>query len=309
MDKFQGGFTGKIIDIDLSSGKIKKKNTDPVLVRKYLGSMGLNSKILYDETSPGVDPLGPKNIIIMGCGPLTGTAAPFSGRLEITTKSPLTNHFGSASTGGDFGAYLKKAGYDAAIIRGASTKPVYLWINDSQVELRDASHLWGKDTRQTSDQIRDELEQDSSQVKVLSIGPAGENLVRFAGTVNEYYHVAARCGIGAVMGSKKLKAVAVRGTGEVPIAKPAGFKQAIKEIAKVLKSNPDFGYLKKASSQYVQDLYVELGCFPGNNFQTGEIPGWTQTRSGDIVLSYVAKLEGMCYQHCPFGCFKMGGGK
>ncbi len=305
MDKFQGGFTGKIIDINLSSGKIEKRDTAPVLARKYLGSMGLNSKILYDETGPGVDPLGPENIIIMGCGPLTGTAAPFSGRMEITTRSPLTNHFGSASTGGDFGAYLKKAGYDAAIIRGVSTKPVYLWINDDQVELRDASHLWGGDTRQTSDRIRDELETGSSPVKVMSIGPAGENLVKIACPVNEYHHVAARCGIGAVMGSKKLKAVAVRATGEVPIARPGEFKQAIKQIAGVLKSNPDFGYLKKTSSQFVQDLYVKLGCFPGNNFQAGEIPGWEESRGRDVVLSYVTKLEGVCYR-CPLKCFKMG---
>ena len=157
MDRFQGGFTGKIIEVDLSDGNIQKKDADPALARKYLGSLGFSSEILYRETGPGVDPLGPENIIIMAAGPLTGTAAPFNGRLEITTKSPLTGHFGSASTGGDFGAYLKKAGYDAIIIRGTSAKPVYLWVDDGQIELRDASHFWGKDTWQTSDLIADEL--------------------------------------------------------------------------------------------------------------------------------------------------------
>jgi aldehyde:ferredoxin oxidoreductase len=303
--KFQGGFAGKTIEADLSSGRIEKKDTDPSLSRKYLGSMGLNCKILYDETGPGVDPLGPENTIIMGAGPLTGTVAPFSGRLEITTKSPLTNHLASASTGGDFGAYLKKAGYDTIIIRGASPQPVYLWINDDQVELRDASHLWGRDTFQTSDLVKEELAQAPAEVKVMSIGPAGEKLVRFACPVNEYYHVAGRGGIGAVMGSKRLKAIAVRGTGEVAIARAEEFKQANKEVANLLKSNPDFSYIQKVASQYAQDEKTKYGYVPGYNFQTGYIPGWEETRGTSIVLSYVTGLEGVCYR-CPFKCFKMG---
>jgi len=182
---------------------------------------------------------------------------------------------------------------------------VYLSINDGQVELRDADHLWGKDTWQTSDLVKDELDQDSSEVKVLAIGLAGENLVRFACAVNEYYHTAARSGVGAVMGSKKLKAVAVRGTGEVPIARPKEFKQATKEIASLLKSNPDFSYLQKTTSHYAHDGWVKNGCFPGNNFQTGYIPRWAESRGGNVALSYVTKLEGVCYR-CPFKCFKMG---
>ncbi|MFC2031925.1 aldehyde ferredoxin oxidoreductase family protein, partial [Chloroflexota bacterium] len=300
---FQGGFTGKIIEVDLSSLKIQKKDTDPVIARKYLGSMGLTSKILYDETTPEVDPLGPENIIIIGVGPLTGTAAPFCGRMEITTKSPLTNHFGSSNTGGDFGAYLKKAGYDAIIIRGVSSKPVYLRINDGQVELRDASHLWGKDTTQTSDEVN----QEPSEVKVLSIGPAGENLVRFACAVNEYHHVAGRCGVGAVMGSKKLKAIAVRGTGKVAIARPVEFKQAIKELANSLKATPDVGYMKKSARpmEFSQRVYLDRGCLAGNNFQTGEIPGWEKSRDMNLMPAYVTRLEGVCYV-CPFRCFQMG---
>lgn len=306
MSRFQGGFTGKIIDVDLSSGKIQKKDTGLLLARKYLGSLGFNSKILYDETGPGIDPLGRENIIIMGAGPLTGTAAPFSGRMEITTRSPLTNHFGSASTGGDFGAYLKKAGYDAIIIRGTSPRPMYLWINDHQVEIRDASHLWGEDTFRTSDLVKEELGQVSSEVKVLSIGPAGENLVRFACPVNEYYHAASRAGAGAVMGSKRLKAIAVRGTGEVPIARPNEFKLAIKDIGNLLKANPDFSFIQKVTSQHVHDTYVKYGCFAGRNFQTGYIPGWQETRGGSLALSYVTGLEGVCYKNCPYKCFKMG---
>ena len=305
MNHFMGGFVGKTLEVDLSSGHVQTNDTDQYLTRKYLGGMGLNIKRLYDETGPGTDPLGPENIIVMGVGPLTGTAAPFSGRMEVTTKSPLTNHLCSSNTGGDFGAYLKKAGYDAILIRGMAPKPVYLWVNDDQVEIRDASHLWGKDTLQTSDLLKAEVDQDPSEIKEMSIGPAGENLVRFACLVNEKYHVAGRSGVGAVMGCKKLKAIAVHGTGKVPIAKPKEFKQAIKDIADFLKSNPDFGYLKKTTSHYAHDTWIKYGCFPAYNFQTGEIPGWTETRGSDVALSYVTKLEGVCYR-CPFNCFKMG---
>ncbi|MFH0914360.1 MAG: aldehyde ferredoxin oxidoreductase C-terminal domain-containing protein, partial [Chloroflexota bacterium] len=225
--------------------------------------------------------------------------------MEVTTKSPLTGHFGSASIGGDFGAFLKKAGYDAVVIRGASPQPAYLLIDDDRVELRAADHLWGKDTWQTDELLRGESGLPADEAKVMSIGPAGENLVRFACLVNEYYHVAGRCGVGAVMGSKKLKAVAVKGTKEVPIAQPGEFKRALRNVGTLLKSNPDFGYIQKAGSHYAQDVWVKYGCFAGYNFQTGYLPGWNETRGREVALSYVTGLAGVCYR-CPFNCFKMG---
>jgi len=159
---------------------------------------------------PDVDPFSPANVLIYANGPLTGTAVPCSARTEITTKSPLTNIIGTGNTGGLWGAALKHAGFDVVVIRNKSETPVYLRIDDDVVEVKDARHLWGKDTVIASDIIREDL---GSGVSVLTIGPAGENLVRFACPVNDYHHVAARNGSGAVMGDKRLKAIAVRGTG------------------------------------------------------------------------------------------------
>ena len=162
---------GKILDVDLSAGDIVKKDIDPQFAREYIGGMGFSCKILYDEVGPDVDPLGPDNIIIFANGPLTGTKAPCSGRNEVTSKSPLTGHIGTGNTGGLWGTALKHAGIEMIIVRKQSDKPVYLWIDDDAVEIRDASHLWGNETKTTIDLIRKELDPPlTSKISVLTIG-------------------------------------------------------------------------------------------------------------------------------------------
>ena len=170
---------GKTLEVDLSTGDIVRRDIAPQFAQQYIGGMGFGCKILYDEVGPDVEPFSPDNIIVFANGPLTGTHAPCSGRAEITTKSPLTGSIGTGNTGGIWPAALKHAGFDVIIIRNKAEKPVYLWIDDDVVELREASHLWGKDTGVTTDMLRQELGATrQSSISVLAIGPAGESLVR-----------------------------------------------------------------------------------------------------------------------------------
>ena len=208
-------YGGTILRVDLSEGKISREPTAPYAA-DFLGGRGINIKLLYDETPAGTDPLDPASLLAFGAGPLCGTQVP-GGRVEVTAKSPETGLLGTSNFGGSFGPELKYAGYDNIVITGKADKPVYLWIYNDEVEIRDASHLWGKDTYQTQDIIRSELGPD---FKIACIGPAGENLVHFATIQHELRHGAGRTGMGAVTGSKNLKAIAVRGTQGIALADP-----------------------------------------------------------------------------------------
>jgi aldehyde:ferredoxin oxidoreductase len=220
---------GRMMDIDLSSRRIVNRYVEHKFAEEFVGGMGFGCKILYDEVGPEVDPLCMENIVIFANGPLTGTQVPCAGRTEVTNKSPLTGSIGTGNTGGVWGATLKHAGIDLVIIRGQSENPVYLWFDNDIAEIRTANHLWGKDTDLTTDVLTNELNPSKpSDVSVLTIGPAGEHLVRFACTINDYHHAAARGGVGAVLGAKKLKAIAVRGTQLINIARPKVFKEAIR---------------------------------------------------------------------------------
>ncbi len=293
---------GKILDVDLSSRRMVKTSIDPDMARRFIGGMGFSSKMLYDEVGPDVEPYSPENILIFANGPLTGTQAPSSGRTEITTKSPLTASIGTGNTGGMWGAALKHAGFDILIIRNKSETPVYLWINNDEVELKEANHLWRKNTVVSSDAIRNELGAD---ISVLTIGPAGENLVRFACPVNDYHHVAARNGSGAVMGDKKLKAIAVRGTGQVSIAREEDFKEAIREVRERLATARKvslFGGGGKGEEAPPWD--VIHGSMPGKNFQTGFLPDWMNSHNRAKVAKYMSKEQSPCWA-CPLQCFHL----
>ena len=294
----------KILDVNLATGEIIKRDVDPKFAREFIGGMGFNCKILYDEVGTDVDPFSPDNVVIFANGPLTGTRAPCSGRTEITTKSPLTGGIGTGNTGGVWGVALKRAGFDLVIIRNRAEKPVYLWIDDGVVGIREASHLWGKDTKVTSDIIRKELDPSlTSRISVLTIGPAGENLVRFACPLNDYYHVAARSGAGAVMGTKRLKAIAVRGTGALEIARPDEFQEAAREARERIMEAEKAAMMPGAPPE-LRELLLERGCLPGKNFQTGVLPQWLETRSLAVARKYFTKKEGTCYA-CPISCFNM----
>jgi aldehyde:ferredoxin oxidoreductase len=299
------GFVGKILDVNLSPKRIMGEKLDVRVARKFLGGLGLGLKVLYDEVGPNVDPLDPENPIIIATGRLTGSAAPTSGRTEILTKSPLTGGIGRGNFGGWWGVRLKRAGFDAVIVRGKSNKPVYLWIEDELVELRSAEHLWGEDSWETTDVLKRELGED---ISVLSIGQAGENLVRFACPVVDYHHAPGRSHAGCVMGGKKLKAIAVRGTkGVVAVAEPEQFKAAVREITERIAAYPERGDRTRIGSNYLVQGAAESGMVPGTrNFQTTVLPRdsevWNLPKSAEDCLTMGPEYG----HHCPlaeyYGC-------
>ncbi|MFN7123848.1 MAG: aldehyde ferredoxin oxidoreductase N-terminal domain-containing protein, partial [Hydrogenophaga sp.] len=203
-------WAGKILRVNLTAGTVKSEPLNTEWARAYIGSRGLGSKYLVSEVDPKVDPLSPENKIIWATGPLTGTMASTGGRYTVITKSPLTGAIACSNSGGYWGAELKMAGWDMVIFEGKSPKPVYLYINDDEAELRDAGHLWGQSVWKTEEILKSSLQ--DPLVRVSSIGKAGENGVLYAAVVNDLHRAAGRSGVGTVMGSKNLKAIAVRGT-------------------------------------------------------------------------------------------------
>lgn len=217
-------YAGKILHVNLESGRIWVERLSEKICREFIGGRGVNVKLWWDLVRrPNIDPLSPENPLIFGTGPLTCTTAPSNGRLTVTCKSPLTNLYIKSNGGGHWGAELKFAGYDHLIVHGASEKPVYLLIDDDYVELRDATFLWGKDVRETNGVLKHEI--GDPNMRVACIGVGGENLVKFASILFCVYNASARGGVGAVMGSKKLKAIATRGTGEITIKEPERFHE------------------------------------------------------------------------------------
>ena len=219
-----GGYMGKILFVDLSKGELKDEALDEKLCRDFIGGYGIGVRVIYSQQKGGVDPLGPDNILGFMTGPLTGSPALSGTRYTVVGKSPLTGTWGDANSGGDFGPYLKFAGYDGVFFSGISEKPVYLFIKNGKAGLRDAAHLWSKDTFETEDMLISELGKD---VHVSCIGPSGENLSLISAVMNNNGRAAGRSGLGAVMGSKKLKAVAVTGTMTIPIADSSSVNSAI----------------------------------------------------------------------------------
>jgi len=217
------GYWGKIIFVNLTTGQIEVEQPPEEIYRRYLGGYGLGVHYLYQRIPANADPLGPQNILAFLPGLLTGSGAQFSGRFMVAARSPLTGAWGDANCGGNFGPALRGAGWDGLFVSGQAKKPVYLYVDGGKIEIRDASHLWGLDVRQTEETLHKEI---GVEVKVACIGPAGEKMSLISGIVNEDGRLAARCGLGAVMGSKKLKAVAARGRSRPPLADPKAFKDA-----------------------------------------------------------------------------------
>ncbi|MDJ0986567.1 MAG: aldehyde ferredoxin oxidoreductase N-terminal domain-containing protein [Desulfobacterales bacterium] len=230
---------GTILRIDLSSGSIAREPTAEY-ERLWIGARGLNSRILYNETGPEVDPLDPANVLMLSLGPFTGTMVPGSGRVEVAAKSPVNGIQGMGNMGGYWGPELKYAGYDSIVLNGKAQRPVYIAIHNDEVTIKDATHLWGMDTYQTQDAIRQEL--GDPEVEVVCIGPAGERMIPYASIHNRLGNAAGRTGMGCVMGSKNLKAIAVRGTKGVAIAEPERFFELCLEALQVQK--PQLGMAK-----------------------------------------------------------------
>ena len=292
------GWAGHRLKVYLTEGKIVKEPLPEELRRNYLGGRGLNSRTLFDELKPGINPLGPDNVLMVAVGPLNGTAAPASSRWTVTAKSPLTDGLGDGNGGGDFATQLKFAGYDQIIFYGRSPEPVYLWIDNDHVELREASHLWGKTVRATNNLLMEEL--GDREVRVLCIGPAGENLVRLAKVFSNVTRTGGKGGLGAVMGSKNLKAVAVRGTGAVKIARPAEFLQEVKQAYKKLLASPFLRMFREQGTLFLVRSASEWRALSTRNAQSGYFDGWEKLTSEAFESQYAVKHRG-CFA-CPVSC-------
>jgi aldehyde:ferredoxin oxidoreductase len=294
----KNGFTGKILRVNLSREKISSETLKENLYRRYFGGRGLISYYLLKELEPKIDPLSPDNLLIFACGPVTGAPISGSGRNSVGAKSPLTCAYGEAEAGGYWGAELKRAGFDAIVFEGKASEPVFLWVNDQQVELRDASSIWGLEIRKSQKNIRSMLE--DKRVKVAQIGPGGEKLVRYACVINDMNHVAGRCGMGAVMGSKNLKAVAVKGTGKVKIRKP----KRLRKLARWMIANVD----KVAHTLHTygtgadMDISETLGNLPVRNFREGDFPE-VDSISAQAIKKHVRVGMGTCFA-CVVACKK-----
>jgi aldehyde:ferredoxin oxidoreductase len=245
-------YAGEILKVDLGSGTITKEPTS-LYSGSFLGGRGINIKLLLEHLSPGVDPLGPENVVIFGVGPLAG-AFISAGRTEVTAKSPETGFLGSSNFGGFFASELKYAGYDHIVITGKAQDPVYVWIADDQVEIRDASSIWGEDTYTAPSLIREEV--NNPEAKIVCIGQAGENLVRFSTIQHEHGHAAGRTGMGAVMGSKNLKAIAVSGNKGINLADPLEFLAIAAEAEEELEKDSFWQQVAREGASRAQDEYV-----------------------------------------------------
>lgn len=294
-----GGYMGKILRVDLTKEQITEEHLDEDTLRKYLGGTGLGVRILYDEVPAGVEWSDPANRLIWLTGPLTGTRAPGSGQYAVTTRGPLTNMFVSSQSNGFFGARLRFAGYDAIITQGAAKRWVYLYVHDGVAELRDASHVVGKDTWQTQELLAQEV--GESKASVSCIGPAGENMVRYACICCDKGHVASTNGCGAVMGSKKLKAVVVHGKGKVPIHDEARFNALVKQWWEE-DDDTIWGMLIPAMGTNGQlTATFSMGMGPVRNLTATEWPeNWKF--NGDALREYYDGKPRPCYAcrwaHC-----------
>lgn len=295
------GYTGRYLRVDLSSGAISVVEFDREFAASWLGGNGFGAKILWDEVDENTAPTDPGNRFIIATGPLSGTLWPSSGRVEFIAKSPLTGIYGDCNSGGFFGPELKFAGYEMVVVEGRSARPVYLSIRDDRVELREATALWGRDTFETESAIRDEL--GDAETQVACIGPAGENGVAFAAIQVSFNRTGARSGIGAVMGAKNLKAVAVRGTGRVEVAKPDAFMDASsRAFDKILSNEFTPGERQYGTPQLVSLMNV-IGRFPTKNMQQGHFDQASNISAETLEsLHFVRHLA--CF-NCPIGCDKL----
>ena len=281
------GWRGKILRVDLTKKETKVENLDTKTAKDYIGGRGWGIYYLNKEVDPKCDPFSPENMLIMAAGPLTGTYVPTGGRYMVMTKSPLTGALTCSNSGGHFPKELKWAGIDAILLTGRSPEPVYLFINKGRAEIRPANHLWGKTVPETTKTL---LSETDAKARVACIGPAGENLVLFAAIMNEKDRAAGRGGVGAVMGSKNLKAIVVRGDSPVPIADKKRFKEVqnkiVPKFTKTLKESP---LRKHGSLGVVTPMVQNNGVFPTKNFQQGTFENWKAITGETLTEKYLLK--------------------
>jgi aldehyde:ferredoxin oxidoreductase len=298
------GYAGTILRVNLSTGEIRKEPYNPDIARDFLGGRGFGIYTLYTEVPQGTDPLSPENKLIASTGPLSGLLVPGAGKMDWTTKSPQSGGYASASVGGHLTAELKYAGYDSIIFEGASETPVYLYIDDDQVELRDASEYWGKGSITVEKLMKDKL---GEEFQIATIGPGGENLVKYACITHDYGRQAGRGGVGAVMGFKKVKAVAVRGTKHIPVADPEAFWALAREMYIACKEAEALEAWQRYGTTIVTSWCDEVGALPTRNFQQGSFEHGPNLY-GDVMREKIVITDKGCFG-CPSPCGKYSNAK
>ena len=291
-------YGGHILRVDLTSGQIRREKTDPDYMLNVIGGRGLNSTRLYDELKRDIDPLAPQNMLLIGVGPLTGTLMSASAFMTISGKSPLTGILGDSAAGGFFGAELKSAGYDQVVMTGRSEKPCYLYIADGHVEIRDASHLWGQDIWQTTAAIRKDT--NDNAVQVAAIGPAGENLVKYATVACNNSRMCGRTGMGCLFGSKHLKAVAVRGRGRLTVADSLGYLSLCRELDHKIMTHPEYEKRNALGSTLLMKALNGIGILPTDHFQQG-LCEYVDRVSGETLAEKFKVKNKSCF-NCNLHC-------
>ena len=292
------GWMGKILRIDLGRNKAASHALTNEQAELFLGGRGLGVEILFREIPPGTDPFSPENKLVFATGPLTGTGAPTSGRYSVITRSPLTRTIFDSNSGGHFGVQLKRSGWDAMVVEGRAERPSYLWIRDDRVEIRNADHIWGSNTHATEDTVRSETEKEA---KVACIGPAGERQVLISSIINDKHRAAGRGGVGAVMGSKNLKAIAVLGSHEPSIADKEEFTAAARLTLEAISKNPvTKDSLPNYGTAVLVNVINEIGALPTFNFQRGYFED-ADAISGETIRERILEKRVAC-DACTIAC-------
>ena len=286
------GYAGKVLDVNLTDGTIGEYPMTDEDREKFLGGRFLSTKILWDQLSPGIDPLSPDNLLVVMTSPMSGTGAPSTSRYDISAKSPLTGAIGHSNSGGHFGIHLKRAGWDGIVVRGHAETPVYIDINEDDVQIKPADHLWGKNTDETQEQL--------GKGGKMVIGPAGENLVKYAVVVSQE-RVHGRTGMGAVMGAKNLKAIVANGKKKIELAEPEKFRAGVKKWVKMLQNHPATGELspKYGTAQFV-NILSEKNALPTRNFSRGQFENAYNISGEKLASDYLKKNYGC--PSCPIRC-------
>ena len=294
------GYTGKTIEVDLAGRKIEFSDPPDEIKIKFIGGSGLGARLFLDRVDPRVDPFSPDNILFILTGPITGTTLPGTSRFTVCSRSPQTGIFGEASCGGNFGAEIKAAGYDGIILKGASDSPVILEIDDGRVEIKPANDLWGKDIYEVTDHLK-AASTGARKVKVFAIGPGGENLVKFAAIGNDKGHFAGRTGMGAVMGSKKVKAIVVRGSGKVEPALKQEYDELRKRCVRKCKESVPAQSIHEMGSDAAMDLGMMTGDVPIKNWQVAQDLELSSALGGPSMKEKFLTRTHACYS-CPIAC-------
>lgn len=295
------GWFGKVLRVNLSTGLINREDLAPHLISDWIGGRGLGARLIAEEVPAECDPCGGENKLVFAAGPLTGTRVPGSGRFSASSKSPLTGTIMDSNAGGTWGVKLKKCGYDALIIEGISPVPVYLMISAEKAALHETGDLWGANVLETDNYLQNKL---GKNVSSACIGPAGENMVRFASIISDGCHALGRGGLGAVMGVKKLKAIAVQGTKKVAVAHTDKLDFIVYEAGKWIKASPITSQgLPEFGTPVLVNLFNQLGVFPVRNFQASQFPG-SDKISGEAIAETISSGRRGCYG-CPIQCTRL----